>query len=422
MRTVTTFLVAVALVLVLVGCSAVPTRYNLTAAVDPTGGGNAIDLTNDSPYAAGSSVNVKAVANPGYHFLNWEASLGAFGSAAAAATTFTMPAQNVTITANFVRVYDLTTVADPAEGGTAIDLTNASGYAEGSSVSIGAVATGGYWFVNWGAPAGTFGNATAAVTTFTMPAQDVTVSAHFAYFSTDAYLALVGPATLPVEERSPCLILGIETSKAMDGVRVDLPGGGSVIVPAYTDVFSPEVDQATVFRFATCVQGMPVAGGEYIFTGLDAAGEPIAGARSSDVWVGVEPPAPPTNVRAELTDDGILVSWDESPVIPGSFEPAARPQLGWYQLQISNMETGEFVYGAGGIRESPYLVPRDGADVAVGDCGLSLEEMEDGVYSLAAILHSVAPKGSLGRGVEYMCSYPAQAIAFVIQDGEITIG
>ena len=78
-----------------------------------------------------------------------------------------------------IDTYDLTMAADPAVGGTATDLTNESPYAEGTEVSIKAVAAADYYFVNWTAPAGVFGNATAAETTFTMPAQDVTVTANF---------------------------------------------------------------------------------------------------------------------------------------------------------------------------------------------------------------------------------------------------
>jgi hypothetical protein len=100
------FLIGVLLIVGTVSCVAVtPTKYNLTMAANPVGGGNATDLTNASPYAAGTVVNIKAVANftgGFYSFLNWTAPAGTFGNATAATTNFTMPAQNVTVTANFV--------------------------------------------------------------------------------------------------------------------------------------------------------------------------------------------------------------------------------------------------------------------------------------------------------------------------------
>ena len=242
------------------------------------------------------------------------------------------------------------------------------------------------------------------------------------HFQTDAYLGLNGPATLPPEERDPCVLLGIITSVIMDSVRVDLPDGRSVIVPPATDMFSPGVDWTTLFRFSTCEPGMPIAGGEYIFTGLDVAGEPIPGATNTDIWVGVEPPDPPTNVQAEVIEDGILVSWDESPIIPGSFEPAAEPQLGFYQLSIQKIGTDEPVYGASGICVSPHLIPQDRADfIAEKDHGLSLGEMEDGTYCLGTCVHSIAPEGSLGKGFEYNSTDVDQGIIFTIEDGEITL-
>ena len=241
------------------------------------------------------------------------------------------------------------------------------------------------------------------------------------YFQTDVYLGLDGPATLPLEERNPCVVLEIVTNVVMDSVRVDPPDGGSIIIPRYTDVFSPGVDWTTLFRFLTCEPELPIVSGEYVFTGLDVAGEPIPGARDTDIWVGVGPPDPPTNVRAQVTEDGILVSWDESPAIPGSFEPAAEPQLGFYQLWINRVETGESIYGAHHISASPHLIPRDKADFVEEEGGLSLSEMGDGTYRVGASALSIAPEGSLGKRLEYDSSDLGQAISFTIHDGEITI-
>jgi hypothetical protein len=136
----------------------------------------------------------------------------------------------------------------------------------------------------------------------------------------------------------------------------------------------------------------------------------------------LEAPDPPTNVLADPTEDGLLVSWDESPVIEGSFEPAAEPQLGSYQLWVNRVDTKESVYGANGISASLHGVPRDKEDFVEGkDWGLSLSEMEDGTYSIGVSALSIAPEGSLGRGLEYNSSDIGQAIIFTIQDGEITI-
>jgi hypothetical protein len=78
--------------------------YNLTMAADPEVGGTATDLTNESPYAEGTEVSIKAEANEGYEFVNWTAPAGGFDDASAAETIFTMPAQNVTVIANFEEI------------------------------------------------------------------------------------------------------------------------------------------------------------------------------------------------------------------------------------------------------------------------------------------------------------------------------
>jgi uncharacterized repeat protein (TIGR02543 family) len=154
--------------------------YNLAMAADPVGGGNAIDVGAKGAYAAGATVRIKAVANPGYGFVNWTANpMVTFNNAAAAETTFTMPAQAVTVTAHFQVGYALTMAVAPTGSGNATDLTNASPYEEGTVVNITAAAAPGYRFGNWTATAGEFGNATATETTFTMPAQNVTVTANF---------------------------------------------------------------------------------------------------------------------------------------------------------------------------------------------------------------------------------------------------
>jgi hypothetical protein len=78
--------------------------YDLTMAANPGAGGTATDLTDESPYAESAEVSIKAQANSCYQFVNWTAPAGVFGNATEAETIFTMPAQNVTVTANFEEI------------------------------------------------------------------------------------------------------------------------------------------------------------------------------------------------------------------------------------------------------------------------------------------------------------------------------
>jgi len=111
----------------------------------------------------------------------------------------------ITVTVNPCAVYDLTMAADPEVGGTATDLTNESPYAEGTEVSIKAEANEGYEFVNWTAPAGGFDNASAAETTFTMPAQNVTVTANFEEVPPTVYPTVTTQAATSITTNSTTL-------------------------------------------------------------------------------------------------------------------------------------------------------------------------------------------------------------------------
>ena len=153
--------------------------YELAMAVDPVAGGDAIDVGAKGAYAAGAAVSIKAEPAAGYGFVSWTAPAGDFDDATAEETTFTMPAQAVTVTAHFGVAYNLAMATDPVAGGDAIDVAAKGAYAAGATVSIKAEPAAGYAFGNWTATAGEFGNVTAAETTFTMPAQAVTITAHF---------------------------------------------------------------------------------------------------------------------------------------------------------------------------------------------------------------------------------------------------
>jgi len=105
LKTVSVFLIAVLLIVGVVSCVGEPGEtYSLTMAVTPAGGGTATDITGSSPYTALTVVNISAVADPCYRFVDWTAPAGLFADANAAETTFIMPAQDVTVTANFEAV------------------------------------------------------------------------------------------------------------------------------------------------------------------------------------------------------------------------------------------------------------------------------------------------------------------------------
>ncbi len=152
--------------------------YDLT--ISSTGGGSVAEPGEGvfPSYDEGMLVDLVATPDAGYRFVEWVGDVGTIADGYAASTNITMNG-DYSITANFEEIYNLTMTADPEVGGTATDLTDESPYAEGTEVSIKAEATEGYEFVNWTTPAGGFDDASAAETTFSMPAQNITVTANF---------------------------------------------------------------------------------------------------------------------------------------------------------------------------------------------------------------------------------------------------
>ena len=202
MKRVSLFLIAVVLIAGMMGCQpaldptfdpfpppGAPLTYALN--ISSTAGGSVTATVNEEDTVigpgetvtiydipAGTKVDPLASPHEGYEFVEW------VGKPIDGVTT---PVVTITvqghyeITANFelIPTYELTMAADPELGGTAIDVTDESPYAEGTQVSIRAEANLGYQFVNWASTAGGFDNANEAETTFTMPGEAVNVTANF---------------------------------------------------------------------------------------------------------------------------------------------------------------------------------------------------------------------------------------------------
>jgi len=160
------------------GDADVVATYELTMALDPAGGGTATDMSDESPYEAGTVVSIKAEANAGYRFVNWTAAPEVvFDSANAAETTFTMPDEAVTVTANFVAVYELT--ISSTEGGEVTSPGEGTfTYDEGTVVDLVAKAEEGYRFVEWTGNVATIDDLNAPSTTVITDG-DYSITANF---------------------------------------------------------------------------------------------------------------------------------------------------------------------------------------------------------------------------------------------------
>ena len=114
--------------------------YSIVTTAAPAGGGT---TSGGGTVNSGDSVTVIAVANAGYSFVNWTE--GATIVSTTPSYTFVASA-NRTLVGNFVPVYTINTSASPADGGT---TTGDGTYSQGDSVTVQAVPSAAYHFVNW---------------------------------------------------------------------------------------------------------------------------------------------------------------------------------------------------------------------------------------------------------------------------------
>ncbi len=153
--------------------------YTLTLVSDPSKG--TITGTGGA-CREGQLITLTASPLPGYSFVNWTSSNGGtFSNSTSVVTTFSMPSNHTTITANYVlSSFTLNLEVDNSKG-SIITGTNGN-YAAGTLISLVATPKPGYKFLNWSSLNGVvFRDANNPVTDFTMPSNEVTVTANFGH-------------------------------------------------------------------------------------------------------------------------------------------------------------------------------------------------------------------------------------------------
>lgn len=134
---------------------------------------------------AGTEVTITAgEASANHYFSGWTVSpenAVTFADPANATTTFVMPEADVTITANYGAVVSSEfTYTTSGSGSITCATASGSSVVSGTAISMTAVPSTDYVFTGWTASAGSFSDASALTTNFTMPASAATVTANFA--------------------------------------------------------------------------------------------------------------------------------------------------------------------------------------------------------------------------------------------------
>ena len=157
-------------------------QYTLT--VSNNGYGNTVPL-GDVMFGDGANINVNAIPNADYHFVNWTQICGSgavvFGDPTSATTTVTVTGGDAAIQANFaINQYALTVNSD---GNGSITSSGNTTVNNGAATSITATPNADYHFVNWtqigGSGTVVFGDPTSATTTVTITGGDAVIQANF---------------------------------------------------------------------------------------------------------------------------------------------------------------------------------------------------------------------------------------------------
>ena len=150
------------------------TTYPLTITASPSAGGTTDPIPGTHNYAENEMVQVTAIPNSGYHFVNWTGDASGTDSV----ITITMDAEK-NITANFALnstpQHTLTMKVNQSGWGSTDPAVGNHNYDEDTVVNIRALPAEGYRFVNW---TGAVGDNNASETTVYMDG-DKTVTANF---------------------------------------------------------------------------------------------------------------------------------------------------------------------------------------------------------------------------------------------------
>ena len=218
----------------------------------------------------GDTVKIKAESREGYVFDRWEVSYGdvVVDDKNAEETTFTMPDSMVVLTARYKAMQSITLENGKAYAG-GEEITTAK---KGTEVTIKADDLGGKVFDRWEIVSGnvTLKDADKAETTFTMPAEPISLKAvyntihsiHTTFCTADPASAIVGTEiTVTAETREGYKFDGWEASDgvklAEDGLtaKFTMPDHDVTIEAKYKQYHSIEVSKGT----ATDAEGNPIS-------------------------------------------------------------------------------------------------------------------------------------------------------------------
>ena len=172
--------------------------FNLAVGSDPDGAIESLVLVPEHDYYnIGDEILISVTAAEGYEFENWRDEGGNIISTDAS-FTFTMPANDVILTAQFITLYTLTVEVTPEGAGTVSTDPDEEYYWPGDEVTLTAIPEEGFYFMEW---TDSEGNVLGddAVLEYTMPGEDVILTAGFARYSLSVVVDPEGAGSVSVD-------------------------------------------------------------------------------------------------------------------------------------------------------------------------------------------------------------------------------
>ena len=216
----------------------------------------------------GDTVKIKAESREGYVFDHWEVNYGTVvvGDKNAEETTFTMPDSMVVLTARYKALQSITLEKGKAYDAGGEEITTAK---KGTEVAIKADDLDGKVFDRWEIVSGnvTLKDANKAETTFTMPAESISLKAvyntihsiHTTFCTADPASAIVGTEITVTADERPGYVF--DRWEASDGVELTedgkftMPDHDVTIEAKYKQYHSIEVSKGV----ATDAEGNPIS-------------------------------------------------------------------------------------------------------------------------------------------------------------------
>lgn len=207
------------------------------------------------------------------------------------------------------------------------------------------------------------------------------------------------------------------------GMRVTAPDGQVYDIPAFDDIFSPEVDFISHFRYQQSFPGLPIAGQPYHFVLLDIFGDPIPGTERTDTWYGCVQDAPHDLVADDWTSAPNVdfhFTYDGFRVAAAGFDPDPAGGAGTFKISIMGEEFSYGTHFHSTWHQAPYASFGDYNEFGIpdgSDFGQGLEEMPPGLHEI--ILESVSDPPAGSDGLRNECFiHDVGEIVYMERDGE----